>query len=74
MSTGRGRGALQREPVALLAVVALLLAVLMAVLGAIVAVTGGEDAGGLFLAAALVGAFAAGLLGCARRWTAIQLR
>jgi hypothetical protein len=46
----------------------------MVVLGAVAAVSGGEDAGSLLFAAALVGAFAAGLLGCARRWTAIQLR
>jgi hypothetical protein len=74
VSTSRGGGALRREPVALLAVVALLLAVLMVVLGAIAVVTGGEDAGSLLFAAALVGAFAAGLLVCARRWTAIELR
>jgi hypothetical protein len=42
--------------------------------GAIAVVTGGEDADALLLAAALVGAFAAGLLVCARRWTAIELR
>jgi hypothetical protein len=46
----------------------------MVVLGAVVGVTGGEDAASLFLAGALVGAFAAGLLGCARRWTAIHSR
>jgi hypothetical protein len=74
VSAGRGRDASLREPVALLAVIALLLAVLVVVLGAVAAVTGGEDAASLLLAAALVGAFAAGLLGCARRWTAIQLR
>jgi hypothetical protein len=74
VSAGGGGGGLQREPVALLAVVALLLAVLLAVLGVVVAITGGGDAGSLLLAAGLVGAFTAGLLGCARRWTAIQLR
>jgi hypothetical protein len=73
-AAGRGRGGLQREPVALLAVVALLLAVLMVVLGAVAAVTGGEDAADLVLFAALVGAVAVGLLVCARRWTAIELR
>ena len=56
------------------AVVALLLAVLMIVLGVLAAVTGGEDADALLFAAALVTAIGAGLLGCARRWTAIQLR
>jgi hypothetical protein len=73
-AAGRGRGRLQREPVALLAVVAILLAVLMVVLGAVAAVTGGEDADDLILFAALVGAVAVGLLVCARRWTAIELR
>jgi hypothetical protein len=70
----RGGGGLQREPVALLAVVALVLVVLMVVLGVVAAVAGGEDAADLLLFAALVGAVAAGLLVCARRWTAIELR
>ena len=69
---GRGRGALLREPVALLAVPAVALAALLVVLTVVFAVAGGGDAPACLAAAAVLGAVAAALLGCARRWTSVS--
>jgi hypothetical protein len=69
---GRGRGALLRDPVALLAVPAVVLAALLVVLSVVFAVTGGGDALACLAAAAVLGAVAAALLGCARRWTSVS--
>jgi len=69
---GRGRGALLRDPVALLAVPAVVLAALLVVLSVVFALAGGGDAPACLAAAAVLGAVAAALLGCARRWTSVS--
>jgi hypothetical protein len=71
VTAARGRGALSREPVALLAVPAVALAALLVVLSVVFAVAGGGDALACLAAAAVLGAVAAALLGCARRWTSV---
>jgi hypothetical protein len=68
---GRGRGALLREPLALLAVPVVALTAALAVLAVVRAVAGGDDALAILGAAAVVGATATALLACCRRWTRI---
>jgi hypothetical protein len=71
---GGGRGPLLREPVALLALLGLVLAAASAVVAVVLAVAGGEDALAFVAVTALLGSIAAVLLACARRWTTIRER
>jgi hypothetical protein len=69
---GRGRGALLREPLALLAIIAVVLGAVLAILAVIFAFIDGDDALVWLAASALLGTVAAALLACSRRWTSIS--
>lgn len=67
---GRGRGALLREPLALLAMPIVAIAGVTAILALVFAFTA-DDAAGCLVACIVFSAVAAGLLTCSRRWTRV---
>jgi hypothetical protein len=69
---GRGRGALLREPLALLAVPALALTGVLAILAVVFAFMDGDQALPFLAASVVLGAVAAALIACCRRWTGVS--